>query len=236
MTPEKKGSGKLAVEQAASFQWALPDNVEVPPDELKVRLDFYGQSVVMYVMEDEIITTKMVSPQDVALALLRDIPLGSGVLPENTLWWQHRQDGAPVVALWRPPQVWPAALQLEPFKPPRRFKLPMPGFIFVCRPGSPPAIFAVKNRPTTPEELVFRAPLYNVYASGGSCPGSHKYSDDVSKIPEEFFTAFFSQSLGGEVSKKYGHDLLKLWESIDRKRSYPLRDLLPCGKVENLLK
>ncbi|GAI60671.1 unnamed protein product [marine sediment metagenome] len=222
--------------QPVSYQWALPENVEVPADELKVRLDFYGQSVVMYVMADGIITTKMVSAQDIALALLRDIPLGSGVLPENTLWWQHRQDGEPVVALWRPPQVWPAALQLEPFKPPRRFKLPMPGLIFICRPGSPPGVVAAKKRPTTPEDPIFRAPLYNVYTDGNTCPGSHKYSEGVSKIPEEFFMSFFTQALGGEVSRKHGHDLLKLWESIDGKRRYPLRDLMPCGKVANLLK
>ena len=222
--------------EPVGYQWALPENVEVPPDELKVRLDFYGQSVVMYVLDEGIVTTKMVSSQDIALALLRDIPLGSGVLPENTLWWQHRQDGAPVVALWRPPQVWPAALQLEPFKPPLRFRLPMPGLIFVCRPGSPPGVVAVKRRPTTPEEPIYRAPLYNVYPDGNTCPGSHKYSEDVSKIPDEFFTAFFTQSLGGEVSHKYGHDLLKLWENIDGKRRFPLRDLMPCGKVANLMK
>jgi len=222
--------------QPTGYQWALPDNVDVPPDELKVRLDFYGQSVVMYVVEKGIITTKMVSAQDVALALLRDIPLGSDLLPENTLWWRHKQEGMPEVALWRPPQVWPVALQLEPFKPPRRFRLPMPGLIFVCRPGSPPRVVAVKRRPANPEEPIFRAPLYNVYLDGNTCPGSHKYSDDISKIPEEFFTAFFTQSLGDEVSHEYGHDLLKLWESIDGKRRYPLRDLMPCGKVANLMK
>ena len=63
--------------QPVGYQWVLPENVEVPSDELKVRLDFYGQSVVMYVVDKGIITTKMVSAQDVALALLRDIPLGS---------------------------------------------------------------------------------------------------------------------------------------------------------------
>ncbi|MGA9695735.1 MAG: hypothetical protein WBQ62_04920 [Dehalococcoidales bacterium] len=100
MTPE-------LTKEPTDYQWALPENLDIPRDELKIRLDFYGQSVVLYVLENGIVTTKMVSPQDVALALLRDVPLGSGVLPENTLWWQHRQDGAPVVALWRPPQVWP---------------------------------------------------------------------------------------------------------------------------------
>jgi hypothetical protein len=226
---------ELAKEPTA-YQWALPDSIDVPPDELKVRLDFYGQSVVMYGIDKGIITAKMVSAQDVALALLRDIPLGSGVLPENALWWYHRQDGAPEVALWRRPQVWPVALQLEPFKPPRRFRLPMPGLIFVCRPGSPPKVVAVKRRPTNPDEPIFRAPLYNVFPDGNTCPGSHGYSDDISKIPEEFFTAFFTQSLGGELSRRYGHDLTRLWESLDGKKQYPLRDLMPCGKVANLLK
>jgi hypothetical protein len=221
--------------EPAGYQWALPENVDIPRDELKVRLDFYGQSVVMYVLEQRIVTTKMVSAQDVALALLSDIPLGSGILPENTLWWQHRQDGSPVVALWRPPQVWPVALQLEPFKPPRRFRLPMPGLIFICRPGSPPRVVAAKKRPATLEEPVYRVPLYNVYADGKTCSGSHKYSDDIAKIPEEFFTAFFTESLGGEVSRSYGHDLLKLWENIDGKKRYPLRDLRPWGKVADLL-
>jgi hypothetical protein len=75
-----------------------------------------------------------------------------------------------------------------------------------------------------------------VYTDGKTCPGSHQYSDNLVKIPEEFFTAFFTQSLGGEVSRSHGHDLLKLWESIDGKKRYPLRDLMPCGKVEDLLK
>jgi len=127
-------------------------------------------------------------------------------------------------------------LQLEPFKPPRRFNLPMPGLIFICRPGSSPRVVAVKRRPTIPEEPIYRAPLYNVYQDGDTCPGSHKYSDDVSNIPEEFFTAFFTQSLGGEVSRQYGNSLLKLWESIDGKSRYPLRDLMPCGKIKDLLK
>lgn len=112
----------------------------------------------------------------------------------------------------------------------------MPGLIFICRPGSPPAVFAATRRPTNPELPIYRAPLYNVYPEGGTCPGSHKYSEDVSKIPEEFFTAFFTQSLGHDVSKKYGSDILKLWENIDGKSRYPLRDLVPCGKVKDILK
>ena len=55
-------SQELAKEPAG-YQWALPENLDIPRDELKVRLDFYGQSVVMYVLEGGIVTTKMVSPR-----------------------------------------------------------------------------------------------------------------------------------------------------------------------------
>lgn len=222
--------------EPSAYQWALPENVAVPADALKVRLDFYTQSVVMYLIDNHIITSRMVSPQDIALALLKDIPLGSGLLPENALWWQHRGDGAPIIALWRTPKIWPAALQLEPFKPPRRFKLPMPGLIFLCRPGSPPIVVAAKKRPTTSEMPIYRAPVYNLYANGSTCPGSHNYTSDISKIPEEFFTAFFTKSLEQNVSKKYGSDLLKLWESVDGKKRYPLGDLIQIGKIVDLLR
>ena len=68
-----------------AYQWALPDGLEVPPDELKCRLDFYQDTVVLYLVDKGVITTRMVSARDVALALLREIPLRSGVLPEGTL-------------------------------------------------------------------------------------------------------------------------------------------------------
>ena len=52
-----------------------------------------------------------------------------------------------MVALWRPPQVWPVALQREAFKPPARLRLPMPGLVFVCSPGRAPWVYAALERP-----------------------------------------------------------------------------------------
>ncbi len=227
---------KKLTEQPSVYQWALPPKLDVPRDKLKIRLDFYESTLVMSFVKDKIITTKMVSPEAVALALLSDIPLNSGILPENTIWWRHLNNGLPEMALLRPPKIWPVALQLKAFEQPRRFKLPMPGLLFLCQSGSPPSVFAVKKRPETSEEPVFRAPLYNVYNSGATCPGSHKYNADVSKIPEEFFMSFFTQSLAQNISHKYKSDLLSLWESLDGKNHYPLKDLVPYGVMGNLMK
>jgi hypothetical protein len=218
-----------------AYQWALPDSLDVPPDELQVRLDFYGDSVMLYSLDKGVIKTRMVSARDISMALLSEVPLSSGLLPQDALWWKQGKEGAEV-ALWRPPRVWPVALQLEAFKPPRRFKLPMPGLIFLCSPGRPPRVFAAKKRPRDAKQFIYHAPLYNVFGDGRTCPGTHHYSVDIQEIPESFFTSFFTRAAIFEGrSKKYPKDLLQLWEELDGQKRYPLGDLMPAGKVEDIL-
>lgn len=226
---------QLATEPRA-YQWALPEGLKVPPDDLQVRLDFYQNAVMLYLIDRGVITTRMVSARDIALALLREIPLNSGLLPEGTLWWGQGKQGT-MVALWRPARVWKVALQLEAFKPPRRFTIPMPGLIFVCAPGRPPRVYAAKHRPKLLDEPIYYAPLFNVFRYGGTCQGTHKYPETVEEIPESFFTSFFTIAADyRDRSKKYPTNLLKLWEELDGKKRYPLSDLIPCGTVKDILK
>jgi hypothetical protein len=132
--------------------------------------------------------------------------------------------------------VWPVALQLEAFKPPRRLKLPMPGLIFLCSPGRPPRIFAAKKRPRDAHQVIYHAPLFNVFGDGRTCAGTHKFPVDIEEIPESFFTSFFTrEAIYGGRSKKYPKDLLQLWEELDGQKRYPLGDLMPAGKVEDIL-
>jgi len=222
--------------EPTAYQWALPEGVNIPRDDLKVRLDFYQESVVMYLLESGTITTRVVSARDIALALLKEVPLSSGLLPEGALWWRHGKDGAEV-ALWRPPKVWPVALQLEPFKPPKRLRLPMPGLIFVCSPGRPPRVYAAKRRPRDGEEFIYHAPLFNVFHDGRTCAGSHRYPDRIDEIPESFMVSFFTVDAQWQGrSQRYPNDLLQLWQEIDGKRRYPLGDLVPLGKLEEIIK
>lgn len=218
------------------YQWALPEGLEVPPDELKCRLDFYQDTTILYLVDKGVITTRVVSARDVALALLREVSLNSGLLPKGALWWKQGKDGVEI-GLWRPPRVWPIALVTEPLKPPTRFRLPMPGLIFVCSPGKPPRVYAAKRKPTKLGDTVYHAPLFNLFHDGRTCPGTHKFSQEIAEIPESFFASFFSMeaSYGGR-SKKYPNDLLKLWQELDRKDRYPVRDLVPFGKLEDIMK
>ena len=222
--------------EIGAYQWALPEGLEVPPDELKCRLDFYHDTVILYLLDEGVITTRMVSARDVVMAFLRELPLRSGLLPVGTLWWGQGKAGVEV-ALWRPPRVWPVALVTEPLKPPRRFRIPMPGLIFVCSPGRPPKVYAAKKRPTNLNTAIYHAPLFNLFRDGGTCPGTHKFPQQIEEIPESFFTSFFSPeaSVRGR-SKKYPDDLLELWEELDGKERYPLGDLVPFGTVEDIMK
>ena len=141
----------------------------------------------------------------------------SGLLPQDAIWWNQGETGQ-VVALWRPPQVWPLALQREAFKPPDRLRLPMPGLVFVCSPGRPPWVYAATERPSDPEQHLFRAPAFNVFSDGRVCPGSHRFPEEVDLIPEGFFQSFFS--LTGDTrdrSKKHPDNLQALWEELDGK-------------------
>lgn len=224
-----------SVRNYGPWQWALPENLKVPPDQIQARIDVYHESIVLRLWLDGVITTRPVSALDVARAFTRDIPVSTGILPEGALWWTSGSEG-PMVALWRPPRVWPAALQLEAFKPPRRFSLPMPGLVFVCQPGRAPRVYAAKRRPRRPEDTLYLAPLFNLFRDGRTCAGTHSFPQEVTDIPESFFMAFFTREadIRGR-SKKHPDNLLALWEELDGKKRFPLRDLVPWGKVEDLL-
>ena len=222
-------------ENLEGYQWALPIDLDVPTDKIKARLDFYQDSIMFYLVDGKVIQTKMVSARDVTMALLQEVPMSSGLLPQGTLWWRQSKAG-PAFALWRPPGVWKVALQLEAFKPPRRFKLPMPGFVFICSPGREPRIYAAKKRPASPRDAIYHAPLFNIFSNGDTCAGTHKYPPDVGEIPESFFTSFFTKDAQyNERSKKYPQDLLKLWEELDGKPRYPLKDLVRIGTIKDIL-
>jgi len=217
------------------YQWAFPESLGVPADVLKCRLDFYQDAVVLYLLDNGVITTRLVSARDIVMAMLAEVELGSGLLPDNTLWWTQGKNGVEV-GLWRPPQVWKVALAIKAFQAPRRFNLPMPGLIFVCSPAKAPKVFAAKKRPRSPKEHIFHAPLFNLFGDGRVCPGTHRFPEKVSEIPESFFTSFFSMeaSYGGR-SKSHPDSLLTLWEELDGKRRYPLGDLVKAGTLEDIM-
>ena len=208
-------------------QWSLPGPADAPMDHLQMQMEVYRETILLRGFENDSTWVRTVSADEIANALTQHLGFSSGLLPQDALWWNQGETGQ-VVALWRPPQVWPVALGQEAFKPPARLRLPMPGLVFVCSPGRAPWVYAATSRPTDTEQQLFRAPAFNVFGDGRVCLGSHRFPEEVGLIPESFFQSYFS--LTGDTrnrSKKHPENLIALWEEIDGKNEYPMEDLVP---------
>ena len=208
-------------------QWSLPGPADIPRDRLQMQMEIYRETILLRGFENDSTWVRTVSADEIANSLTRHLGFSSGLLPQDALWWNQGETGQ-VVALWRPPQVWPVALGREAFKPPARLRLPMPGLVFVCSPGRAPWVYAATSRPADTEQQLFRAPAFNVFGDGRVCPGSHRFPEEVGLIPESFFQSYFS--LTGDTrnrSKKHPDNLQTLWEEIDGKNEYPMEDLVP---------
>ena len=216
-------------------QWSLPGPADAPKDDLQLQMEVYRETILLRGFDSDSTWVRTVSADEIAGALTRHLGFSSGLLPQDSVWWNQGETGHSV-ALWRPPQVWPVALQREAFKPPARLRLPMPGLVFVCSPGRAPWVYAAQKRPADPEQQLFRAPAFNVFGDGRVCPGSHRFPEEVRLIPESFFRSFFS--LTGDShnrSKKHPENLQDLWEEIDGKDEYPVEDLVPQCTVAHAL-
>ena len=194
--------------------WSLPGQTDVPRDELKIQLEVYAETILLRGFEDGANWVRTVSAAAIANAFTQHLGLSTGILPKETLW--------------RPPKVWPVALQREAFKPPVRFRIPMPGLVFVCSPGRTPWVYAAKSRPAGAEQQLYRAPAFNVFSDGRVCPGSHAFPEEVGLIPESFFESYFSMTADTrDRSQQHPDNLHALWEELNGKRKYPLGDLVP---------
>ena len=221
--------------ETETARWSLPGIDEAPRDTLRLQLEVYEETVLLRGFDADLSWVRTVSADAVAHAVTRHLGFSSGLLPKDALWWQQGETGQ-VVALWRPPRVWAVALQREAFKPPARLRLPMPGLVFVCSPGRAPWVYAARERPTDPEEQLYRAPAFNVFADWRACPGTHRFPEEVDRIPESFFQSYFSGT--GDTrnrSRKHPDDLHALWEELDGQDDYPLDDLVPQCAVAHAL-
>lgn len=218
-----------------AFSWAVPKELGIPPDPLRLRLDFFHQSTVMTSFTGDTVVTTQVDAMDVAHALASDLSFGTGLLPQGTLWWRNTK-GGPVIALYVEPKIRKLALQREAGNPPQRFEIPLPGFIFLCSPGKPPWVYAAKRKPTKETDAVYNAPLCNLHENGRSCAGTHKYPTRVADIVQSFFTSFFTATASlKNRSTLYPNSVVHLWEFLDNKKKFPTTDLIPIATIRDLM-
>ena len=215
--------------------WAGPSLRDVPPDPLRARLDIHAESMVLRCFGDTETWVRHVNADQMAAVITQHVGTSTGLLPRDCLWWRHSQSGT-VTALWREPQVWPAALQTRAMEPAERLMVPMPGLVFICAPGQAPWVFAAKRRPENPLEEVYRMPAFNVFQDGRACPGNHNFPTEVRQIPDSFFQSHFSMTgYTTGRSKSHPEDLYALWKELDGKDEYPLEDLVEQGQVKDIM-
>ncbi len=198
-------------------------------DPLRLRLDFHDESVILHDYGARgVATTRLVSALDVAHALASELDLTTGLLPSDALWLVKRASGT-WLALWQAPGVRTVRLKTSLDAPPRRYRLPLPGLVFLCPPaGQAPYVFAAKARPRRPEDELCHAPFYNVFASGRVCVGTHPFPRDPARVPHAFFESFFSAAMDTAWGKSRRHpdDIGRLWDELDKGREFPLDDLV----------
>lgn|SRR5487761_1954640 len=222
-------------EKPSRFSWSVPAELGIPPDPLRLRLDFHHQATVMTIFREDTTITKQVDALDVAHALASDLSFGTGLLPPGSLWWTNTR-GGPLFAIYAEPKIRTLTLQANMKQKLRRFTVPLPGLVFLCTPGQPPWVFAVAKKPTKETDAIYHAPFTNIFRDGRSCPGSHKYPTRVADMVESFFISFFSATadLTGR-SKKFPKNVVSLWESLDGKKRYPIDDLVKYGTVGDIM-
>ena len=153
-------------------RWCLPGPAEAPKDVLKAQLEVYGETILLRGFEDDSTWVRTVSADEIANVFTRHLGFSSGLLPEEALWWNQGETGQ-VVALWRPPQVWP----VWPCNG-RRSSLP-PGSGCPCRGWFSSARRAGRPGPTprlagqpAPSSSSSASPPSTSSATGGSAPGA----------------------------------------------------------------
>lgn len=223
--------------QSMTFSWAVPTDLDVSPDPLRLRIDFHHQATTITFFDGEKVETKLVDAMDIAYALASELTFSTGLLPEGCLWWNNTKYGQKF-AIYTEPQIRKLALQVSVNEPPVRFTIPTPGLVFLCSPAKPPAVYAVGKKPTKETSVIYKAPFPNLNGAGQSCAGSHKYPERVADIIPSFFTSFFSaeSQLGGR-SKKYPQNIIELWKDLDGKvGTYPVSDLVKYCTLGDLMK
>ena len=214
--------------------WAETE-VTLQPDRLLAQVEIYEETILLRQYLGNTAWVKRISAEDLADAFAGDIEFATGLLPPETLW-HRRSHERNETALWRGPRMWKVAVQTEPFQPADRYTIPMPGLVFVCNGGNAPKAYAAKERPTSEDDILYRIPTYNVFATGGVCSGSHRFPQNVNDIPESFFQSRFSKTGDHRGrSKKHPEQLIELWKELDGQEEFPLEDLVPQTTVKAVM-
>lgn len=200
----------------------------VQPD---MSLEFYPFGVVMRRNTEHGSTAYAIDPTELSAIMAQNVIVDTGLLPEGSLY--YARVGAQIKIIeYRAPQV--TAIWLEGSEDPLR--IPLPGLVMIrVSQGDHHEyrLFAVKHRPSKPEDKLYRAPLPNT-STEGICWGTVKRGKDASKsasLEDDWVQLLGSRFGNHDVSRKsksHEKDIRAKFTDMEKRKTkkYPLTDLI----------
>ncbi|MBC8255150.1 MAG: hypothetical protein H8E35_14140 [Ardenticatenia bacterium] len=194
--------------------------------QLKVRLDFYSETVLLTRFEEGgVRTTYPVAVADLAAAFT-GIPLSSGLLPPRTVFWSRAGD-QDRIGIYRPARV-QEVVRAEAGK----LTIPLPPLLFVGH-GANYSVYALKGKPDSDDRPLFHAPLPNVGTNGRVCRGDVAFSRcsgaTIRPALKLLLSSRFNNHEVEGKSRRCPDDVRMLWQEIAGRRRFPVGDLVPMG-------
>lgn len=212
-----------------AFEQALAE----PP---RLVLSFYSYGVLMRKCEGDQRQEYAIDPAQLVKAIAPEMVFDTGLLHPDILLIRQKGVSRLVVG-YRPPQM--TGIWLEGSEAPLR--VPLPGLVMfrITKEERNPSysVYAVKKRPASMDEPLYRAPLPNIYTGGSVCWGTVPTTlDDTLQGDWQKLlgSPFGSHSVYGK-SKKFQNDVRQRLMKLHTR--YPLSDLIEerksFGKVVN---
>lgn len=188
-----------------------------------VIISIYPEATILEkVLTDGSHIAHPISPADLA-AQLNQIPLSTGLLPPNTLFWRQA-GGMECIAIYVPPRRW------QPIAYERHYALPMPGMVFIGF-GTQYTVFAVKRKPKSADAILYHLPVPNVNENGRICRGSVPFPtagrDTIGAALDLFMEGSeFNHDNSQNRCHSFPENTLALWQQLDGKRKFPHAELV----------
>lgn len=189
----------------------------------RVRLDMYEEAVILTRYEGPDRRTSYPVAIDDLVAAFSRVPLSSGLLPPNCLFWGC-ENGQTRIAIYVPGRRW----RLQTAE--RVFHIPLPPLVFAGA-GEQYSIFAVKRRPRQMPFELYHCPTPNVHPNGIICQGSAPFPACASDTIEEALSLFLEGSLfNGDLAenrcRSHPEDVRRLWARLEEVRRFPTSELV----------
>ncbi len=197
----------------------MSESIQYP----RARLDLYDEAVVLTRYEGPDRSTSYPVAVDDLVAAFSRVPVSSGLLPPNCLFW-GRENGETRMAIHVPGRRW----RLQTAE--RNYDIPLPPLVFAGA-GEQYRVLAVKSRPQAMPLELYHCPTPNVHPDGIICQGSAPFPACASHTIERALSLFLEGSLfNGDLAagkcRRFPDDVRKLWRRLEAAKRFPSRELV----------